>query len=76
MGRRIICGWVRIADALNVSVRTAQRYAKRPTDPLRIGNLTASTVGAYEDELLEWGKRNESRSDGRCVARPPLSAAA
>ena len=48
----LLTGWKRIAAFLDVSVRTARRYAKRGM-PVR--NWPGGRPWAIPDELLRWG---------------------
>ena len=48
----LLSGWKRIASFLDVSVRTARRYAKRGM-PVR--NWPGGRPWAIPDELVRWG---------------------
>lgn len=47
-----VVGWRDIAKALRVPVRTAQRWASQPVDPLPVEKGRPSF--AYRDALLDW----------------------
>lgn len=51
-------GWPAIAHELGCSVRTAQRYARRSTDPLPVLRLAGRLVGARSAQLDGWMARN------------------
>ena len=49
----LLSGWKRIAAFLDVSVRTARRYAKRYSMPVR--NWPGGRPWAIPHELIQWG---------------------
>jgi hypothetical protein len=53
-------GWDAIAFAIGVSVRTAQRYADDPDDPMPIMRFKGN-IRAREHELRVWVKRHTQR---------------
>lgn len=60
--RRIIhgldlAGWDAIADAIDVSIRTAQNLAKRDRDPLPAKRFLGR-IRADSDEIRQWAERN------------------
>lgn len=58
MARKMLVGWRRIADALDVVERTAHKYAVRADDPLPVHNLNRNQVAVWEDDLLAWAARH------------------
>lgn len=54
--RRDLVGWKAIAAALDVSVRTAQRWATRPPSEggPPISRTPAGKPAARSEELIEW----------------------
>ena len=69
----LLTGWKRIASFLGVSVRTARRYAKRYSMPVR--NWPGGRPWAIPDELLRWGILFDDLKKGkklsrRCQTRP------
>lgn len=62
--RRDLVGWKAIADALDVSVRTAQRWAERP--PAEGGPPIARAASgkpvARSEELIAWFEGTSQRA--------------
>lgn len=72
MARRMLVGWKRISDALDVIERTAQKYAARKDDPLPVHALDRNQIAAWADEVDAWRERNQHgrvRKDRTIISR-------
>lgn len=67
-GKRLLTSWKEIADYLNVTVRTAQRWEREFKLPVhRLGKDQKSHVTANADEIDEWLNQSQKRSKTRFI---------
>ena len=66
---RKVEGWKAIAEAIGMDERTAQRYARRPKDPLPVyWRRCGGFVVAHATALRDWLERQEIPLDVRASA--------
>jgi hypothetical protein len=61
---RILNGWKEIAECLNLTSRTAQRWERLGLPVRRVSNSPRSPIIAFSDEIESWVQRKATRLNG------------
>jgi hypothetical protein len=65
---QLLSGWKEIADHLHLGVRTAQRWERHGLPVRRVSDSPCSPVVAIPDELEQWARTRDVKSDASLLA--------